>query len=183
MSEWVKLSDIGDWLNSRYGPYRRAGNGWGDSSLPDTLALALQGGSIRARGFSLHAAGRQVLTFSPACPVAIVALSGDVSVAGVAWWGVEVETAALEAYCDLVLGAVKELCPERPEATAPEGVLAGTELTDWISNCPTENYKTAYKMLRDQFGKRAPNRDDVFLPAWRNVKGYRGRGRIKKSPN
>ena len=104
MSEWVKLSDIGDWLNSRYGPYRRAGIGWGDSCLPDTLAIALQGGSIRARGFSLPAAGRQLLTFSPARPVAIVALSGDVSVAGVAWWGVEIDAAGLEIYCDKVLG-------------------------------------------------------------------------------
>jgi len=97
MSEWIKLSCAGAWLDSRYSSWCRVGGGWGDSSLPGALADAL------GRGSTTHLAGRQLLTFSPEYPVNILP-NWDVNVRGRTWWGVEVEAAGLEAYCNAVLG-------------------------------------------------------------------------------
>lgn len=66
--------------------------------------------------------------------------------------------------------------PDTPKIELPA-------LRDWIGHCPTDNSKEAYKLLRNQFGKATPKRDDVFMPTWREEKGNPGRGRRKKSPD
>lgn len=54
------------------------------------------------------------------------------------------------------------------------------ELEEWIENCGTENSRAAWKRLKTEKGAAVPKRDEVFMPAWRKVKGTRPRGRLKR---
>lgn len=54
------------------------------------------------------------------------------------------------------------------------------ELKAWIEGCGIENYKAAYETLRIERGKSTPNREYIFMPVWREVKGHRKQGRPPK---
>ncbi|MEZ5688748.1 MAG: hypothetical protein R3E21_08215 [Caenibius sp.] len=61
----------------------------------------------------------------------------------------------------------------------PVEPISTEDLEAWIKTCGTENSKEAWRALRAAFGSSAPKRDEVFMPAWRKVKGPRKQGRIK----
>lgn len=58
--------------------------------------------------------------------------------------------------------------------------LQDFELDEWISGSGTENSKTAWQKFAQSFGRRSVKRE-VFMTAWKRVKGNRSPGRIPKS--
>jgi len=168
MSSWIKLSDVGAWLDRRYNPYCRVGNGWGPSNLYDTLAEALRGGSVRARGTSLRSRGRQVLIFMPDQPMDILPRPDgwDVSVAGVTWWGVEVEADGLERYCDDVLD------PPASKKPAPKAGPGRTPIYDWPAAYAAISTKDTYDdFAPDLYAQSALATIEAELKDWFALQG------------
>ena len=67
--------------------------------------------------------------------------------------------------------------------TNAKRTLTAERLETWISECGFDNSAKAYRALRAEIGSATPKRDDVFMEAWRKVKGHRPRGRLRKSPD
>ena len=180
---WIKLSTLENHLIGRlggpnsYGSLRRCTLG----IFSDAIEQALRGGSIPARGF--RGAGKQMIAFATSTEVKVCMLRDEITLNGQRFTEVEIGAKQFDAYCDKVLDLEVDSTPVGRAAIAPKPRMSDAELNAWIANCPTENSKKAYKMLRDKCGSRAPKRAEVFMPAWRIAKGNRKRGRIKNSQN
>lgn len=183
MSEWIALSAVENHLIDRLGgpnSYRSLRR-YELGVLDDAIAAALCGGSIRVRGY--RGAGKQILAIAPGAILTVRLLASEVILDGQCFTEVEIGARQFNAYCDEVLDLGAEPILDPPIVTPLAPRISHAELVGWINSCPTENSKAAYKLLRDKFGKRAPKRQEEFMPAWQEAKGHRPRGRMKKSPN
>lgn len=191
MSEWIALSAVPAWLNERYGAEGLEHAGWSD--IGRVLAEALANGSV---AFRAEKPRRPIRIGTCDCVNVIDTARNTITLletwheAGMPlpfrrykhFVGAEVEYGSLAVYCGALLGpSGAGIAPERKDSPKPR--MGANELADWICACPTENSKVAWKLLRKDRGNGAPKREEEFLPAWRAIKGNRGRGRIKKSPD
>ena len=145
----MKLSDVGAWLDSRYGSYARLGAGWND---PERMVTALFRSGVRTRGF--RDCVRELL---PGVPTSIRALDNTVEfqatrpaqgmmlpvISRVTYTDVELQVTSLACFCDEEFGppVVSEHQPALKRAGGP----GRTPKYDWPSAYAAISAKDIYE--------------------------------------